>query len=121
MAYLLDDFRRHYNTNLSVVNNSLFISRFIPFICFDVVSYGAGLTNMSLRAIILASFFGMLPLTFIYNQFGAGLVMNQALAVFLGILLVILMFIVPRMIERYNLFSLQQYFRHAKEKRLVAK
>ena len=47
--------------------------------------------------------------------------MNQALAVFLGILMVILMFIVPRMIERYNLFSLQQYFRHAKEKRLVAK
>lgn len=99
----------------------IFISRLIPFISFDVVSYGAGLTKMSLRAFILASFFGMLPLTFIYNQFGAGLVMNQALAVSLGILMVVLMFIIPKWIERYNLFSLQQYFRHAKEKPLVAK
>jgi uncharacterized membrane protein YdjX (TVP38/TMEM64 family) len=99
----------------------IFISRLIPFISFDVVSYGAGLTKMSLRAFLLASFFGMLPLTFIYNQFGAGLVMNQALAVSLGILMVVVMFIVPQLIERYNLFSLQQYFQHAKEKRLVAK
>ena len=99
----------------------IFISRLIPFISFDVVSYGAGLTKMSLRAFILASFFGMLPLTFIYNQFGAGLVMNQALAISLGILMVVLMFIVPKLIERYNFFSLQQYFRHTKEKRLVAK
>ena len=99
----------------------IFISRLIPFISFDVVSYGAGLTKMSLRAFILASFFGMLPLTFIYNQFGAGLVMNQALAVSLGILMVVLMFIIPKLIERYNLFSLQQYFRHANEKRWVAK
>jgi len=99
----------------------IFISRLIPFISFDVVSYGAGLTKMSLRAFILASFFGMLPLTFIYNQFGAGLVMNQALAVSLGILMVVLMFIIPKLIERYNLFSLHQYFRHANEKRWVAK
>jgi len=99
----------------------IFISRLIPFISFDVVSYGAGLTKMSLRAFILASFFGMLPLTFIYNQFGAGLVMNQALAVSLGILMVVLMFIVPKLIEQYNLFSLHQYFRHANEKRWVAK
>ncbi len=95
----------------------IFISRLIPFISFDVVSYGAGLTKMTLRAFILASFFGMLPLTFIYNQFGAGLVLNQALAVSLGILMVVLMFIVPRLIERYNLFSLQQYFRQDKEKK----
>jgi len=30
---------------------------------------------------------------------------------------VVLMFIVPKLIERYNLFSLQQYFRHDKEKK----
>jgi uncharacterized membrane protein YdjX (TVP38/TMEM64 family) len=93
----------------------IFISRLIPFISFDVVSYGAGLTKMTLRAFLLASFFGMLPLTFIYNQFGAGLVLNQTLAVSLGILMVVLFFVVPGIMERYNLFP-SQHFRHAKEK-----
>ncbi|MFZ2088114.1 MAG: TVP38/TMEM64 family protein [Desulfobaccales bacterium] len=117
----IDRFIRGHNNFCIQCSNRLltkviFISRLIPFISFDVVSYGAGLTQVSLRAFTLASFFGMLPLTFIYNQFGAGLVMNQALAISLGFLMVILMFIAPSLIERYNLFSLRQYFRHAKEK-----
>lgn len=88
------------------------VSRLLPFVSFDVVSYGAGLTKMSLKAFTLATFLGMLPLTLVYNYFGAVLVFNQYLAMFFGLLLVVLVFLVPRWIERYDLFSLRQYFDH---------
>lgn len=89
------------------------ISRLLPFVSFDVVSYGAGLTKMSFQAFSLATFLGMLPLTFVYNYFGAVLVLNRYLAMCFGLLLVALIFLVPRWIERYDLFSLRQYFHHA--------
>jgi uncharacterized membrane protein YdjX (TVP38/TMEM64 family) len=90
----------------------IFLSRLLPFVSFDIVSYGAGLTKMSVRAFALATVFGALPLTFIYNYFGAALVMSRSLALFFGLLLVAAVFVLPRLIERYDLFSLRQFFRH---------
>jgi uncharacterized membrane protein YdjX (TVP38/TMEM64 family) len=93
----------------------VFISRLIPFISFDVVSYGAGLTQMSFWSFTLASFFGMLPLTFLYNQFGTGLMVNQPLAVFLGIVMIVLLFIGPGLVERYHLLSGGPHVQHSKD------
>lgn len=90
----------------------IFLSRLLPFVSFDILSYGAGLTMMSVRAFALATFFGALPLTFIYNYFGAALVMSRSLALLFGLLVVAAVFILPRLIERYDLFSLRQFFRH---------
>ncbi len=78
----------------------VFFSRLLPVISFDVVSYGAGLTKMSLKNFIFATFFGMIPLTFIYNYFGSVLVFGRGLSIFLGITMVILFLIIPRWLER---------------------
>ncbi len=81
------------------------VSRLIPGVSFDVVSYGAGLTKMSLWRFVLATFFGMLPLTFLYTSSGPLFVGRGWLAVAVFLLL-------PRWIERNNLFGLRDVFKH---------
>jgi uncharacterized membrane protein YdjX (TVP38/TMEM64 family) len=89
------------------------ISRLLPFISFKVVSYGAGPTMMSMKAFSLATFIGMLPMTFAYNYYGSAiLAANRGVVLLLGLLLVSFLFWFPRLVERYDLFSLRQFFQH---------
>lgn len=89
------------------------ISRLLPFISFKVVSYGAGLTMMSLRAFSLATFFGMLPMTFLYNYFGSALwSARRGTVLSLGIVMVLFLFIFPRLVEKYDLLSLRSLLQH---------
>ncbi len=94
----------------------VFLSRLLPFVSFDLVSYGAGLTNMSAWKFGLASFLGMLPLTFLYTSYGAVLLDNRAVAWIGGVGMVALFFLLPRWIERYDLFSMGSLLRHDDEK-----
>jgi uncharacterized membrane protein YdjX (TVP38/TMEM64 family) len=93
----------------------VFLSRLLPIVSFDIVSYGAGLTKMSLKNFTLASFLGMLPLTFIYNTFGSVLVVGRGMTLALGLILVVLFFLVPRWIERNDLFSMRKLFEHSQK------
>jgi uncharacterized membrane protein YdjX (TVP38/TMEM64 family) len=90
----------------------VFFSRLLPIVSFDVISYGAGLTKMSLKKFSLATALGMIPLTFVYNYFGAVLVIGKGLTIILGLVMVVLFFLIPRWIERNNLFSLRRVFQH---------
>jgi uncharacterized membrane protein YdjX (TVP38/TMEM64 family) len=93
----------------------VFFARLLPVVSFDVISYGAGLTNMSLWKFSLATFFGTLPLTFFYVSFGSAIVANQTMALIAGAVFVLLFFLLPRWIERYDFLSLRQYFQHTTE------
>jgi uncharacterized membrane protein YdjX (TVP38/TMEM64 family) len=66
----------------------VFLSRLIPFVSFDLVSYGAGLTKMFNRWVSLAG----------------------------GLVMVVLFFLLPRWIERHDIFSLGRHFRHGESK-----
>ncbi len=90
----------------------VFVSRLIPGLSFDVISYGAGLTKISLRRFALATFFGMLPLTFLYTSFGPLLVGRGWLSLLLGALAVAVFLLLPGWIERYDLFGLRDAFKH---------
>lgn len=90
----------------------VFLSRLLPLVSFDVVSYGAGLTKMSLSKFSVATFLGMLPLTFIYNYSGSTLTFGKSLPIILGGIMVILFFLLPRWIEKYDLFSMRKLFQH---------
>ncbi|WMM24631.1 TVP38/TMEM64 family protein [Tissierella sp. MB52-C2] len=50
--------------------NAVLIARLLPFISFDIVSYGAGLTSMSLWSFFWATGLGQLPATIIYSYAG---------------------------------------------------
>lgn len=93
----------------------VFLSRLVPLVSFDVVSYGAGLTKMSLSKFSVATFLGMLPLTFVYNYSGSTLTFGKSLPVILGGIMVLLFFMLPRWIEKYDLFSMRKLFQHGQE------
>ena len=86
-----------------VLTKIVLFSRLLPVVSFDVISYGAGLTKMSLKKFSLATVIGMIPLTFIYNYFGSIFVFGKGLTVILGLLMVVLFFIIPRWLERKNI------------------
>lgn len=90
----------------------VFFSRLIPFVSFDLVSYGAGLTNMSAGKFTLATILGMIPLTILYTTYGATALSSPATAWIGGAVMVVLFFLLPRWIERYDVFSMRRHFQH---------
>ena len=52
---------------------AVFISRLIPFISFDAISYVAGLTSIKMRNFAIATTLGILPASFAFAALGAGM------------------------------------------------
>lgn len=90
----------------------VFLSRLVPFVSFDLVSYGAGLTRMTLPRFAAATFVGMLPLTFAYTTYGAALFDNAAAGWIGGAVMVALFFLLPRWIESRDPFGMKRHFEH---------
>jgi uncharacterized membrane protein YdjX (TVP38/TMEM64 family) len=81
----------------------VFFSRLLPLISFDVVSYGAGLTRMSLRNFAVATLLGSIPMTFIYHSFGSVLAVSSATAIVLGLVIVAILFVLPYLADRWDI------------------
>jgi len=56
---------------------SVFASRLMPFISFDIVSYAAGLTPLSFWRFAIATFAGILPASFLLAHFGSEMVADE--------------------------------------------
>lgn len=54
-------------------NRAVLVSRLLPFVSFDVVSYGAGLTPISFWSFLVATGLGQLPATLLYSYLGQNL------------------------------------------------
>lgn len=66
---------------------TLFASRLMPFISFDVVSYAAGLTNITFWRFALATLAGIIPAAFLLAHFGNALVDEESNRILLAVLL----------------------------------
>jgi len=84
----------------------VFFARLLPMISFGLISYGAGLTQMSTRAFALSTLLGMLPLTFIVTYLGGNFNFYPGTSLILGGLLVASFFLVPIWIRRKNPWGL---------------
>lgn len=51
----------------------VFVSRLLPFLSFDLISYGAGITPLRFWRFALATLFGLIPMSFLLAHFGAEL------------------------------------------------
>ena len=78
----------------------IFFARLLPLFSFDLVSYGAGLTTMSLKAFALATLVGMIPPTFALVYFGSSAMAANWLLIFLSLLLIGLLIVLPKFIMR---------------------
>lgn len=80
----------------------VFVSRLLPFVSFDLVSYGAGLTPIKTWRFALATLLGLIPVSFLLAHFGgemAGAEMNQAMTVLLLIGLLVAVPVAVRIIR----------------------
>lgn len=78
---------------------AILIARLLPFISFDVVSYAAGLTSMSLRSFLVATGIGQLPATLVYSYVG-GMLSGDAKTVVYGLLILFSVSILIYLIKR---------------------
>ena len=79
------------------------IARLEPVFSFALVSYGAGLTMMTLRSFALSTLIGMTPGTIILNYYGKSFFSGSLLLqISLGIALIVLLFVIPVWIKRKN-------------------
>ena len=56
----------------------VFVSRLLPFVSFDVISYAAGLTVLSAWRFALATLAGIVPASFLLAHFGAEMIAGEA-------------------------------------------
>ena len=98
-----------------LLTKAVFFARLVPVFSFDMISYGAGLTKMSVRNYVIANILGMLPLTFVFNYAGTMFVVGNLPGIVLGAVMVAAFFLLPGWIERRNLFSLRRFFEHPPE------
>jgi len=85
----------------------VFISRLLPFFQFDIISYGAGLTRIRLRNFALATFFGMIPMSFLFTCCGRSFFIGNSLSALISLVLIAIFFVAPVLIRKYNLFGLR--------------
>ncbi len=79
----------------------VFLARLVPLFSFDVISYGAGLTNMSLRTFAVVTFVGMIPPTFALTYAGSQVVSGTWLMIVLGFAMVAVMMLIPKLVLCY--------------------
>ena len=80
----------------------MIVARLLPVFSFDIVSYGAGLTKMSLKAFALATFVGMAPPTFALTYLGSAVMTVQWPLMLAGGLLVVVFLVLPKWIMSHQ-------------------
>lgn len=86
------------------------LARLVPVFSFDIISYGAGLTNMSVLAFAGASLAGMIPPTLAFTYFGSSVVAAQWVVVVGGAAMVAVFILTPRLVLRYSHTWWAQFF-----------
>lgn len=68
-------FISHFAIHITGSQNTMmfivFISRLAPFISFDVISYAAGLTGLSIQRFLIATTLGIIPISFVLAHLGS--------------------------------------------------
>lgn len=89
----------------------IFITRLLPVLSFDLISYGAGITGLSLPIYASATLLGMIPSTFFLTYMGTVFQMRKLLGMILIAIFIILLFGLPWGIRRYNWLGLRDIIR----------
>jgi uncharacterized membrane protein YdjX (TVP38/TMEM64 family) len=74
---------------------AVFVSRLVPFMSFDLVSYAAGLTALNLWRFALATLLGLVPISFALAHMGSEIVDSSGSKLTVVILLAGLLMVIP--------------------------
>lgn len=89
----------------------VFVSHLLPFMPYDLVSYGAGISGMSFPIYATACLLGIVPCIFFLTYMGAALTGGIVLGIGLAIAFVLMLVILPWGVKRYNWLGLRDIIR----------
>lgn len=85
----------------------MFISHLLPVLPFDLLSYGAGISRLSLPVYISATLLGTIPGTFLLTYAGSTLKLGVEFAIAVLAVLLLLLIVLPWGVQRHNWFGLR--------------
>jgi uncharacterized membrane protein YdjX (TVP38/TMEM64 family) len=85
----------------------IFIAHAIPIMPYELVSYGAGITRLSLPIYASTCFLGIMPGTFLLTYLGSTFSVSLPLALTLVTGFLAVLIILPWGVNRYNWFGLR--------------
>lgn len=74
---------------------TVFVSRLLPFISFDIVSYAAGLTALTFWRFAIATLAGIIPASFLLGHLGSELVTEESDRILFSVLLLGILVAIP--------------------------
>jgi uncharacterized membrane protein YdjX (TVP38/TMEM64 family) len=77
----------------------VFVSRALPFMSFDLVSYAAGLTVLSTWRFAIATLAGVAPISFLLAHFGSEMATGESSRIFISVLMLGGLTLIPVIIE----------------------
>lgn len=89
----------------------IFITRLLPVLSFDLISYGAGMAGISLSIYAIATLLGMIPSTFLLTYIGSAFTLGLPEAITATIVFMIALIVLPWGIKKYNWFGLRNVVR----------
>lgn len=89
----------------------IFVTRLLPVLSFDLISYGAGLAGLSLPIYASSTLLGMIPSTLLLTYLGEAFTLGTRAAIALSLLFIVLLVLLPWGIRRYNWFGLRDIVR----------
>jgi uncharacterized membrane protein YdjX (TVP38/TMEM64 family) len=85
----------------------MFVSHLFPVLPFDLLSYGAGITRLSLPVYATTTLLGTIPGTFLLTYAGSTLNLSMTSAIAVAVVLVVLLVVLPWGVQRHNWFGLR--------------
>lgn len=89
----------------------VFITRLLPVVSFDLVSYGAGMARLSLPIYACATLLGMAPSTLLITYLGELSTLSMPITVIFWIFFLVVLIGLPWGIRRYNWLGLREIIR----------
>lgn len=89
----------------------IFVSRLLPVVPFDVVSYAAGVTRLRFSLYAAVTLLGMTPSVLFLTYLGGAMVLSPTLALGLSIIAALSLLLLPWLSARYDWFGLRDAIR----------
>lgn len=89
----------------------IFVTRLLPVLSFDLISYASGLTGLSVPIYASSTLLGMIPSTLLLTYLGDAFTIGARSAIVLSVVFVLLLVLLPWGIRRYNWLGLRDIVR----------
>ncbi|PSB20754.1 TVP38/TMEM64 family protein [filamentous cyanobacterium CCP1] len=89
----------------------VFVSHLFPFLPYDLVSYGAGISGMSLPIFAIANLLGIIPNTLSLTYMGSVSTIGFPVAIGLAIVFLVMLVVFPWGVKRHNWLGLRDTIR----------